>query len=309
MPSVEQYHPFELPPGFLPPVPVNGHQIVHLGMGGVKPPKAPETQSARWLRNAMIACAVLALTAAAVSFTAQYLLVLSVKGIRVIAGLEAGIPDAGSAIFASLGIALALRGRRAIRARALNVACVGISLGMNALAADPGWRNLAIWIMPSAVYALASDTLIGVIRTYALAKQAELADADEATPLDIIGRLILWNLRLVMAPASTVKEFRRWVIECAPVAPGRVAVIEQPKAIPHKGRKAIDPPKDHKTRTPRTESKRARFLALVEQRYGPLASIDPAHVSKISAELAPEIGYNAGSARRELARALRAVSA
>src|ERR1017187_7572704 len=259
MPSVEQYRPFELPPGFLPPVPVNGHQIVHLGMGAGKPPKAPENQSARWMRNAMIACAVLALTAAAVSFTAQYLLVLSVKGIRVIAGLEAGIPDAGSAIFASLGIALALRGRRAIRARALNVACVGISLGMNALAADPGWRNLAIWIMPSAVYALASDTLIGVIRTYALAKQAELADADETTPLDIIGRLILWNLRLVMAPASTVKEFRRWGIECAPVAPGRVAVIEHTEPV-----KAIET----KVRTPRTESKRARFLALVGQRYG-----------------------------------------
>src|ERR1019366_8092530 len=226
-----------------------GHQIVHLGMGGVKPPKAPENQSARWLRNAMIACAVRALTAAAVSFTAQYLLVLSVKGIRVIAGLEAGIPDAGSAIFASLGIALALRGRRAIRARALNVACVGISLGMNALASPPDWKDLAIWIMPSAVYALASDTLIGVIRTYALAKQRESAEEEEVTPLDIIGRMFLWTLRLALAPPSTIRGFRKWVVECAPVAPGRVAVIEHPeqrKAIPHKERKAIDPPKDRK---------------------------------------------------------------
>jgi len=48
-------------------------------------------------------------------------------------------------------------------------------------------------------------------------------------------------------------------------------------------------------------------MALVGQRYGPLASIDPAHVSKISAELAPEIGYDAGSARRELAKAVKAV--
>ena len=32
---------------------------------------------------------------------------------------------------------------------------------MNALAAGHGWRDLAIWVMPAAVYALASDTLIG----------------------------------------------------------------------------------------------------------------------------------------------------
>jgi hypothetical protein len=33
---------------------------------------------------------------------------------------------------------------------------------MNAIAAAPGWRNLAIWAMPPIAYALASDTLIGV---------------------------------------------------------------------------------------------------------------------------------------------------
>ena len=49
------------------------------------------------------------------------------------AALEAGIPDVGSMIFASLGIALALHGGRAVRARALNVACVGLSLGMTAV--------------------------------------------------------------------------------------------------------------------------------------------------------------------------------
>src|SRR5215469_2080059 len=33
--------------------------------------------------------------------------------------------------------------------RMLNVGCVGISLAMNALAAAPGWRDLAIWVMPA----------------------------------------------------------------------------------------------------------------------------------------------------------------
>lgn len=87
-----------------------------------------------------------------------------------VAALEAGIPDVGALIFAALGIALALHGKRALRARTLNIACVGISLGMNALASAPGWRDLAIWVMPSAVYALASDTLIGVIRVWVIAR-------------------------------------------------------------------------------------------------------------------------------------------
>ena len=41
---------------------------------------------------------------------------------------------------------------------------------MNALASGSGWRDLAIWIMPAAVYALASDTLIGVIRVWVIAR-------------------------------------------------------------------------------------------------------------------------------------------
>ena len=67
-------------------------------------------------------------------------------------------------MFASLGIALALQGRRAVRARFLNVAAVGTSVLMNTLAAAPGWRSLVIWAMPPVAYAIASDTAIGVVR-------------------------------------------------------------------------------------------------------------------------------------------------
>ena len=102
-----------------------------------------------WLRGAMAALAVLAVAAAAVSWDAQFVLVQAVKQNTAIAALEAGIPDVGALIFAALGIALALHTRRAVRARALNLACVGISLAMNALASAPGWRDLAIWVMLS----------------------------------------------------------------------------------------------------------------------------------------------------------------
>src|SRR5712671_6001974 len=108
--------------------------------------------------------AALAAAAAAVSFTAQYRMAETARHLPAIAVLEAAIPDAAALVFACLGIALALHGRRALRARALNLVSVGASVFMNAIAAAPGWRNLAIWALPPVAYALASDTLISVVR-------------------------------------------------------------------------------------------------------------------------------------------------
>jgi hypothetical protein len=68
-----------------------------------------------WLRNAITALGVLAAAAATVSWEAQFVMVSAVKRSAVIAAIEAGIPDAGALIFAGLGIALALHGRRALR--------------------------------------------------------------------------------------------------------------------------------------------------------------------------------------------------
>jgi hypothetical protein len=151
----------------------------------------------------------------------------------VVAALEAGIPDAGAVVFAALGVALALYGKRAVRSRALNAACIGISLGMNALAAGRGWRDLAIWVMPAAVYAVASDTLIGVVRAWVLARARHrgegLAD-DGLTPLAAVAGLGLWLLRLSLAPRSTLTGFRSWVVTDCPVAPslrpGHAAQLE-----------------------------------------------------------------------------------
>ena len=129
----------------------------------------PDTGRA-WLRGAMAALAVLAAGAAVVSWNAQYVMVVRARHTVVIAALEAGIPDVGAAVFAALGIALALHGRRALRPRILNLACVGLSLAMNAMAAGPSWRAAAIWVMPAAVYALASDSLITVVRAHAISR-------------------------------------------------------------------------------------------------------------------------------------------
>jgi hypothetical protein len=248
-------------------------------------------RSGMWLRNAAAGLCVLAAAAAAVSFTAQYRMVDATRHLAAVAALEAAIPDAAALVFACLGIALALHGRRALRARTLNLAAVAASVFMNAIAAAPGWRNLAIWAMPPIAYALASDTLIGVVRARALALHlgAALA-ADAATPLAILGGLLLWLLRLALAPASTLSGFRAWVLTECPVAPGHRTPGLGPGPSPH----------------PRKATKTARFLDLVTERHGPLASIPLHRVAGISADLAPQLDLNPGAARTALRKAVLA---
>ena len=266
------------------------------------PPRWPGDRSGLWLRNAAAGLCVLAAAAAAVSFTAQYRMVDAARHLPVVAALEAAIPDAAALVFACLGIALALHGRRALRARALNLASVGASVFMNAIAAAPGWRNLAIWAMPPVAYALASDTLIGVVRAWALARHQQQAAAlagEEATPLAVLGGLILWLLRLALAPASTLAGFRAWVLEECPVAPGRRA------ARPALRRSGPPGP----GRGGRSRGRRPRppgsFLwspnGTARSPPSPLIA-SPA----ISAALAPAAGLNPGAARAALRKAVLA---
>jgi len=277
---------------------------------------APGDRARTWLASAMVALAVLAGAAAAVSWDAQYTLVQAIKGVPAIAALEAGIPDIGALIFAALGIALALHGRRAVRPRGLNLACIGVSLVMNALAAAPGWRDLAVWVMPAAIYALASDTLIGVVRAWAIGRtqQAgqELAD-DDTTPMAIVGGLILWLLRLALAPPSTLTGFRRWALEECPVAPGRTA---PPERIAPPGRTLR--PRDGNTSRParrtdnnrpptrRSPGKQDQMLALAAQRHD-LATLPLKRVSGIANQIGAEVSLSPGTARRVLLAHVRAL--
>ena len=261
----------------------------------------PDNHSGLWLRNAAAGLCLLAAAAATVSFTAQYRMAETARHLPAIAALEAAIPDAAALVFASLGIALALHGRRSLRARALNLAAVGTSVFMNVLAAAPGWRNLAIWALPPVAYALASDTLIGVVRAWAIARPQHLGTAlaaDAPTPLTVLGGLALWLLRLALAPASTLAGFRAWVLEECPVAPGRRGRPAPPptRSRPGRARKAV----------PRKATKTARFLDMAAERHGSLASIPLDAVASISADLAPQAGLHPGTARAALRKAVLA---
>jgi hypothetical protein len=167
---------------------------------------------------------------------------------------------------------------------------------------------VAIWAMPPVAYALASDTLIGVVRAWAITRHYELstrlAPDDEPTPLTAVGGLIFWLLRLVLAPTSTLAGFRTWVLQECPVAPGRRAPLPAAPVTRAASPRAITPPR------PRTgargETKTARFLALVAEQHGPLAGIGLDGVSRICAELAPRVDLNTGAARTALRRAVLA---
>jgi len=159
-------------------------------------------------------------------------------------------------------------------------------------------------------YALASDTLIGVVRSWVIARHKHLNEslaADEVTPLAVVGGLVLWLLRLSLAPASTLGGFRAWVLEECPVAPGRRSCLSTRVATPVTSRRAIS--RARRGRGQRGDTKSARFLSLVTARHGSLAAIPLTNVAKISAALAPQVDLNPGAARTVLRRAVLAAHA
>jgi hypothetical protein len=161
-----------------------------------------------------------------------------------------------------------------------------------------------------------------VIRAWVLARQRELGEAlaeDEGTPLAVLSGLALWTLRLMLAPPSTLRGFRKWVLDECPVAPGRreipvpapATALELPIAEPEPAAEPDETETDTGTDKPAPEreprrtrmagpSKTSRFIEMVVNRHGPLAAIDPAHVSRIATDLAPEVGLNPGAARSAL---------
>jgi hypothetical protein len=277
----------------------------------LRPPRSfgrAEDRAGMWLRFAGVAVGLVAVAAAAVSYEAQWRLVYRDKHELDVSYIQAAIPDLGSLVFACFGIALALHGKRAIRARLLNLLCVGISITMNALAARPGWTGLAVWVMSPVIYALSSDTLIGVIRAYVIARQRQLhavLAADGITLLQIVGAMVLWLLRLALAPPSTLKGFHAWV-KGLPTAPllRQPADDQRPKVTGPRPKAVIAPQRERPAlasqRGPRGGTKQEQFLTLVIARYGPLTEFDIKAVARAAAELAPEAELHPGTARKIL---------
>lgn len=165
---------------------------------------------------------VLAIAQGYVSYRAQYSFVHAIKHESAASVLESLGLDCAAVIFALLALAQARLGRPAVAERVLNLACVCGSLVMNAMSADfTDPKSVAVWTLPAALYAAASDRLIAVVRRRAL---AVLDEGEDRSPLAAAGGAALWVLRFALAPVTTWRGFRAWVLESAPVAPGRRAL-------------------------------------------------------------------------------------
>ncbi len=284
------------------------------------------------IAGACVLLAGLAVGMGITSFHAQFTYIFATKRQWAPALLEALGLDAGAVIFALLGIALARLGRRAAVERVLVVICALGSCGMNVLNANLGSpRSVAVYAMPPVLFALTSDRLIAVVRRAALGKTAD--DDGQRSAWYLASRPLLYGLRLAVDRRGTAAGIRQALLDATPLPqPALAAVREQASARGGKESTAAgaavgsDPaanpigPKagiatesgcDGGAGAPARSSRRegtktARFLALVQQRYGPLSEFDLAEVYRVSSELAPKVRLNTGSARAALRAAVLA---
>ena len=283
----------------------------------------PERKGTVLLTAASCLLLVLAAAQGYVSFRAQYTFVDHAKHARIPSVLEALGLDTGAVIFALLALSLARLGRRGAVERFLNVACALGSLTMNLLAANlASPRSITVWVLPSVLYALASDRLIAVVRRWVLARDNAAGEAQQGSAWRSFGGLGLWGLRLVFDLPGTLAGFRRWLLAAAPVAPGIRAGAQlataDPRELPAGDGQAGQPAGALRDVGPaalsaspngelaRGEKKREALIRLYERcgetgdpRYG-----DRAKAAELAGEIAGRIGYHPGTARRELARYL-----
>lgn len=305
-----RWQPFGIPPGtWENAAPDQSAQVVSLSM------RRPRRDSTRAPGSALItvAAVLLGLLAAGlfvVSLAAQYRYVFAEKHQALPATIEAIGLDVGMAIFSLLALGLAMAGQKAQVERALIVVCALGSALMNYAAANGGSpRSVAAYVVPPVFLAIVVDRVVAVVRRHVVGDTERSAWAT-------LGRVTLYGLRFVLAARSTAGGLRRQVLNMTPLPGAEVATVaalppaeaEPPVAVDTSDRddeaeadqlaSRREQPGRH--RQPNGDSKTQRFLALVEARHGPLAAIDPARVSQIASDLAPEVDLHPGSARSAL---------
>lgn len=217
----------------------------------------------------------------AVSYAGQFVYIFAARHQVIAANIEAAMFDVGMIIFALLGLALARLGKPARAERALVIVCSAGSAVMGYAASDVASpRSVIVYVAPPLFLAVCVDRLISVVRRHILG-------ADEASPwrplgatllglARVAGLVALYTLRLALDCRETARGLRQAVLNAAPL-PAAPAVVPQVT-----------------WRAPEAGSKKARLLTLYRQdrRHG-----DRALASQAAADLAPNAGLHAGTAR------------
>ena len=193
-------------------------------MSFVKPwlTQAARRPGARLIWASTLGLAVLGLATFYVSFRAQYTFVYAVKHQHLPALIEALIADVAMVVCALLALGMACAGQSAKVARLLVVVFAGLSAGMNYLAADgASFRSVAVYVMPPAVFAVCTDQVVSVVRRFGLGISEDSAWAvlgrSAVAAARLAGIIMLYSLRLVLAPAETAGGLRKMVLAAAPI--------------------------------------------------------------------------------------------
>jgi hypothetical protein len=258
-----------------------------------------------------------------VSWFAQFRFILAAKHADTASGIEALGLDAGAVIFALLALAMVRLHRRAIVPRILNVSCAAGSLAMNVLGADlTSPRSIAIYALPSALYATSSDQLISVVRRHALS--AEDDEEEQRSSWAMAWRAVirvtrlatlaiawvlrapLYLLRLVIAPGETYGGLRQLVLYLTPLPeiPGLPAAPD-----PSAGGCGNPPPKDPRGQGRRRKGAPTKKAVLLKAYAAHAGYGDRSKVTQAAKDVADQAGLGPGTARAYIYEFLNATPA
>jgi hypothetical protein len=214
-----------------------------------------------------------------VSFSAQYAYIFTVRRQYAASVIEALLLDLLMIVFTLLALGLSRAGKSARAERILILACAAASSYMNVAAADVASpRSIAAYAIAPVALAVVVDRVVAVIRRHVLADREPSAWGTVghavAAAAGIAGRVLLYCLRLALAAPETARGLRRMVLDAAPLpAPSGVPAPEATRPL---------------------RSKKAVLLTLYRAHpdYG-----DRRSASRVAAELAPQAGLQAGTAR------------
>jgi hypothetical protein len=276
-------------PGLFEITHANGRQLVtnvRRLAGADRVPGSVLIASAAWL------LAIIGSGALYVSFSAQYKYVFAARHQDAASIIEALLLDVLMVVFTLLALGLSRSGKSSRTERGLILACAMASAYMNVSAADTASpRSVVAYAVAPIALAVVVDRVVAVIRRHVLADEEASAWTAMGRAMVAASRLAgvatLYSLRFVLAPPSTATGLRRMVLAAAPL-PG-----PERRALPAPEVPALGPP----------STKKAALLALyrVHPEYGVKAS-----ASKVAAELAPQAGLQAGTARAYLYAELEA---
>jgi hypothetical protein len=158
-----------------------------------------------------------------VSFAAQYAFILREKpGQRAASVIEALMLDTGMIIFSFLALGLAKKGLSSRAERALIMVCAGLSAAMNYAASDTAsWRSVAVFVIAPVFLAVVTDRVIAGVRRHVLGVTDKSAWAALGRALAAAARtagtVLLYLLRLALAPRSTAAGLRCWLLTATPL--------------------------------------------------------------------------------------------